>query len=43
MKHESDSYTNCNWRTWNGSQRIRKRTGKIGKQEKLRSSKLQHF
>ena len=30
MEHESDGDTNCNWYTWNDSQRLGKRTGRVG-------------
>ena len=30
MEHESDGDTNCNWRTWNDSQRLGKETEGVG-------------
>ena len=30
MQHEGDSNTSCNWRTWNGPQRLGKKTGRVG-------------
>ena len=30
MEHEGDNDTNCNWDTWNNSQRIGKTTEKLG-------------
>ena len=29
VEHETDGDTNCNWCTWNGPQRIGKRTGRV--------------
>ena len=30
MEYEHDSYTNCNWCTWNNTPRIGKKTGRVG-------------
>ena len=44
VEHVDDGDTNCNWCTWNGLQRLGKRTGIVGKSEdESRPSKLQHF
>ena len=31
MEHQNDGDTNCNWSTWNGSQRFGKEAGRIEK------------
>ena len=30
VEHESDSDTDCDWRTWNSSERVGTRTGRVG-------------
>ena len=29
MEHEDDSNTNCNWRSWNGPQRLEMESGRV--------------
>ena len=35
VEYEGDSDTNCNWCTWNGSQRLGKGPGKVGNQRMI--------
>ena len=32
MEHKDDGHTNCNWHTWNSSQRPGKGNGRVGNQ-----------
>ena len=36
VEYESDSYTNCNWRTWNGLQKLDKSGGRVGNRRENR-------
>ena len=43
VEHEGDSDTNYNWRTWNGSQRFDKETGRLENRRTNRDHQVHHI